>query len=438
MTDPPTTITVTALEKQLQFIQSPIRETLGSGGYGSGKSMALALRCAMRATVPGARELLVRKWFSTLGRSTLSTLLQGDGHNPPALPPGCYTHNKTEHTIKIHGGGEIRYLGCDERQKLGSINSTGCGIDELAELTYQDYVMCRSRCRSVVDGLQSAVYAVTNPSGPLHWAAKHWGLDGATTPAKGTDTITMRTPDNVYLPREYVDELSRLVGADRARCFEGRWVQAEGLVYPDFDHNVMIRSHTGEWSRVVCGVDCGVNDPDVLLPVARDEAGRVHILDEFCKSHQSIDGTIDQAVTFKDRYGVDVFAVDPSAARMREAMEARGLYVVKAKNAILDGIRCVQRTMTIDGDGTPNFIVDPICQNLIRELGSYAWQTGKVAEPTDKPIDAFNHSLDALRYAACELDESTSPPIDFHITGKDEDDEGRVTWNSIQNERVWR
>jgi phage terminase large subunit len=37
--------------------------------------------------------------------------------------------------------------------------------------------------------------------------------------------------------------------------------------------------------------------------------------------------------------------------------------------------------------------------NLINELYSYEWQTDKEGNTIDKPIDAFNHLIDALRYA---------------------------------------
>jgi len=37
--------------------------------------------------------------------------------------------------------------------------------------------------------------------------------------------------------------------------------------------------------------------------------------------------------------------------------------------------------------------------NLIKELRNYAWVTDKNGESTNKPIDAFNHAIDALRYS---------------------------------------
>lgn len=38
--------------------------------------------------------------------------------------------------------------------------------------------------------------------------------------------------------------------------------------------------------------------------------------------------------------------------------------------------------------------------NLIKELRNYTWETNKTGEKTGKPIDAYNHLIDALRYIA--------------------------------------
>lgn len=45
-------------------------------------------------------------------------------------------------------------------------------------------------------------------------------------------------------------------------------------------------------------------------------------------------------------------------------------------------------------------IVSPECENVIRELENYTWQKDKsTGEYISKPIDNYNHTLDALRYA---------------------------------------
>jgi phage terminase large subunit len=37
--------------------------------------------------------------------------------------------------------------------------------------------------------------------------------------------------------------------------------------------------------------------------------------------------------------------------------------------------------------------------NLIRELKNYKWKEDQAGQPTNVPIDKFNHGIDAVRYA---------------------------------------
>ncbi len=387
-----------------------------SGGLGSGKSLALCLKLAMRAREPGAHELLIRKTNATLNRSTLRTLLEGDGSTPAVLPPGTYLHHKLNQEIRLHAGGAISYFGVDEPQKIGSINATGAACDEASELTEADMTMIRGRVRSKHTTLANQLYLATNPKGPRHHLAVRFGLDGTSRPAPGTEAITASTADNANLPGEYIADLGRLSGADRQRLFEGKWVQATGLVYSQFDRR-MIQPRTGPWQTVVVGQDCGYSDPDVLLVACRDEAGRVHVADEWCLAGQLIDKVVEQAHKFREQYGVTAFHVDPSAARLRETMVAAGLNAQRAENPILDGIRMVQRHMVFDGDGVPSFTVDPCCVNLVRELESYAWHPDK----SDMPVDKFNHCCDALRYAVMSIDRPACWCGVVQITDGDDD-----------------
>jgi phage terminase large subunit len=46
------------------------------------------------------------------------------------------------------------------------------------------------------------------------------------------------------------------------------------------------------------------------------------------------------------------------------------------------------------------FIVHPSCTGVITELENYQWEKNKHTDSyTNKPIDDFNHYLDALRYS---------------------------------------
>ena len=71
-----------------------------------------------------------------------------------------------------------------------------------------------------------------------------------------------------------------------------------------------------------------------------------------------------------------------------------GLWVVptlKGKDSILLGIDILQRyKINVTRRSTA----------LIEELQSYKWEENKDGKKTNKPIDDFNHAIDALRYFA--------------------------------------
>jgi len=48
-------------------------------------------------------------------------------------------------------------------------------------------------------------------------------------------------------------------------------------------------------------------------------------------------------------------------------------------------------------------IIDVKCQNFKNEIEQYHWQEDKYGRAMAKPVDAFNHLLDALRYAFSDV-----------------------------------
>ena len=41
----------------------------------------------------------------------------------------------------------------------------------------------------------------------------------------------------------------------------------------------------------------------------------------------------------------------------------------------------------------------PGCVNFLTEIGNYTWDVDKTGAKLNKPVDDFNHLLDAMRYA---------------------------------------
>ena len=63
--------------------------------------------------------------------------------------------------------------------------------------------------------------------------------------------------------------------------------------------------------------------------------------------------------------------------------------VVKGKDSINFGIQLMQ---------DKEYLVTARSVNLIKEFRSYCWDTDKTGKKLNKPIDKFNHAIDAVRY----------------------------------------
>jgi phage terminase large subunit len=73
-------------------------------------------------------------------------------------------------------------------------------------------------------------------------------------------------------------------------------------------------------------------------------------------------------------------------------LRVEGWRIIDAKKGADSVIYGVSRMQELDLRVTKRSL------NLIKELRLYVWATDKDGSATNKPIDAFNHALDAVRY----------------------------------------
>lgn len=419
------------LPKQYEFVASQAREVLYAGALGSGKTRALAIRLALRASVPGACEGLFRKTLVSLRPTVLKALLDGEGGQPAVLPSGSYHHAISGRTITIHHGGQILYGGLDDPGWIRSLNLTGAAVDQAEELDETAWTELRGRIRVSVPGLSNCLYGAANPSAPSHFLAKRFGLSREFPNAMpGCHPIRTRTIDNPFLPQDYINDLLSWSGVARQRLVEGEWVAAEGLVYP-FDRTVHVRQRSGPFRRTVIGCDWGFTNPAAVLAVGMDDAGRLHVIDELYTRGMVSTEFVTRARAMAQQHGAESVMVDPSAASVIEEMRRAGLNAIPANNDVRSGIAVVAKRFPADGTGTPGITIAPCCENLIRELEAYQWQ----GKDKDKPVKCNDHACDALRYAAVRFEDGGS--LEVRLLGEYRPRPSTGPRDDSRNERVW-
>jgi PBSX family phage terminase large subunit len=402
---------IVTMSKQTAFVQCNASEVLYSGAYGCGKTVALAIKLWTRARVPGARELLVRKFLADVRDTTVKQLLEGDGGFPPVLTPGSYTHNKNEHTITLHGGGQIRYMGINNDAgaalRIASINASGLAVEQAEELNQGQYEALLGRIRSTVPGLRPQIYMVCNPDAPTHWLAERFSIFDKSKRHPDRKVVFTRTTDNVYLPREYMQQVATFTAWRRMRYVDGLWVGASGVIYDNFRHRDHVRGAQGPWDKIVLAVDDGTTNPCAMLLMASD-GRRVHVLAENYERELTSGQKVEAAkrLTGQVRQPVAAVVVDPAAAGIKADMRAVPLPVEDGDNEVLAGIEVVRQMF---GDGL--LTIDPGCVNLIKELSSYRWAENK---PKDTPIKENDHACDALRYGIMRLRRPADAAVSEH------------------------
>ena len=92
-------------------------------------------------------------------------------------------------------------------------------------------------------------------------------------------------------------------------------------------------------------------------------------------------------------YSKEMIIADSSEPKSIDDIQRNGIYRIlpakKGKDSILNGIQFIQDF---------KIYVHPKCENTIVELSNYVW-SNKEGVNINKPIDEYNHLMDALRYA---------------------------------------
>ena len=139
------------------------------------------------------------------------------------------------------------------------------------------------------------------------------------------------------------------------------------------------------------GLDFGYsNDPSTIVDAYRYN-GEI-IFNEVLYRTGLLNNELSR-VCKKDGLRRFIFA-DSAEPKSIEEIKRSGVIIkgaTKGKDSILYGISLLQEN---------NFKVTKQSTNLIKELRNYTWDTDRSGNKLNKPIDNFNHCIDAMRYFA--------------------------------------
>jgi len=270
----------------------------------------------------------------------------------------------------------------------GIANPTMLIVDEAQEIPNEEaFIQLNDSFRNTQGHTQ--IILLFNPESKAHWIYKRWYLNGKPNPKWLDDHCFIHTTfeDNPYLDPLKVKEWQRMRDLDTkyySKHILGEWQEiAEGQIFdnwkPGFDPDM-------EAKRII-GIDFGFsNDPTAVIDV-RIKNTKIWVKELFYGTSM----TNQDLAEILHKTGVtrnDVIIADSAEPKSIEEIRRAGFTVrpaVKGPDSIRSGISKLL---------AKEVYVDINSKNIWNEYENYRWMQG-----INKPIDEYNHAMDAIRYA---------------------------------------
>ena len=313
-----------------------------------------------RKTFPAVRGTVMRDFFDILKKHKI--------YNESS-------HNKSGNEYHINDN-LIEFISLDQAQKIRGRKRDLLFVNEANEITFEDWqqLIFRTTEKIIID---------YNPSEEFHW------IYDRVLVRDDVEFYQTTYKDNPFLPQNIIDEIERLKDTDENywRVYGlGERGQSRSLVFKFST----IKEIPQQAKLIARGLDFGFsNDPTALV--------ETYVLDQTMYVNELIyrTGMTNQDIGNElkrlqlDRR--DEIYCDSAEPKSIEEIHRMGWNVKPTyKGSINIGIDMIRRYKLVI---TENSI------NLIKELRNYKYIEDKNGQLTNKPIDAFNHATDALRYS---------------------------------------
>jgi PBSX family phage terminase large subunit len=394
------------------------QEVLAEGPAGTAKTRTIleALDFVARK-YKGARVLILRKTRTSMTHSVIATYEH-------FVKRDDVRFHTTNQEYRFRNGSIMAVAGMDNSAKVLSSFWDIIYFNEATEGLESDWEILTTRLRSNVVPYQQLI-ADVNPDVANHWLNQRANTD------KMTRIITRHEDNPRYWDAEagaYTPEgeryvkgvLDKLSGVRYLRYRLGVWASREGLVYDGFDRDVHVirRDQLPVLQARYRAIDFGFSNPFVCQWWGTDTDGRLYLYREIYYTQRTVKVHSEQ-INALDGGAYIVETISDHDAEDRATLSENGIHSIPARKSIRQGIDAVIERLKIQGDGKPRlFIVEdalveidlslrekglPAC--TIEEFGSYSWPISK-PDRNDKevPIDAYNHSMDCMRYLVMHLD----------------------------------
>jgi len=352
------------------------RITIEQGGTRSGKTYNILIWIIFGYVLKNKNKTIsiARKTYPALRTSAMRDFIEilrnYDLYDEEA-------HNKSSAEYRLKGN-LIEFISLDSPQKVRGRKRDLLFINEANELHWEDWqqLIFRTKDKIILD---------YNPSDEYHWIyEKVKTRDDA-------DFFITTYKNNPFLGEEIKKEIQRLKNTD-----ENYW-NIYGLGQIGKSKSLIFNSNVVEdippnAKFLSMGMDFGYsNDPTTLIAVY------IQDMTLYFKEHLYRNGMTNSDIA-KELLRLGIGRRDEIFADSAEPKSIEEIYrfgwnikpATKGKDSVNIGIDMLRRY---------KLCITKQSINTIKEFRNYKWQEDKNGNVLNTPVDLYNHSIDALRYA---------------------------------------
>ncbi len=305
-------------------------------------------------------------------------------------------------------GQKIYFRGLDDPFKVTSITvekGALCWlwIEEAYEISSEDAFntldeSIRGSLGKTNEELFKQITLTFNPWNERHWIKKRF-FD-----AKNEDCLAITTN---YLCNEWLDladikvfENMKKKNPRRYRVAGlGEWGISDGLIFENFEEVIFDIEAVRKIENIkaVFGLDFGyTNDPTALFCGLVDNSKKIiYVFDELYEKKLKNED-IFRAIS-ELGYSKEKIVADSAEPKSIDTLRGYGLKVRPARkgpDSVRNGIDLIQ---------SYEIKVHPRCVHFMTEISNYTWEKDQFGVTINRPIDEFNHLMDAMRYGMAEV-----------------------------------
>ncbi|KRM83940.1 phage terminase, large subunit, PBSX family [Limosilactobacillus coleohominis DSM 14060] len=377
------------------------------GGASSGKSHGVVQKIVLKALKRWKyprKVLWLRKVDRTIQDSIFTDVI--DCLSTWKLLPLCKV-NKSNRTINLPNGAVFLFKGMDDPEKIKSIKGlSDVVMEEASEFNQDDFTQLTLRLREPKHK-DRQLFCMFNPVSKLNWTYKQWFAEDTVVDRNRVAIHQSTYKDNHFLDEDNIRTIENLKQTNPAyyKIYTlGEFATLDKLVFPVFEKRRLNTRALSQYPSYF-GLDFGyTNDETAFMHVKVDQTNHIiYIVEEYAK-HGMLNSDISRVIK-QMGYAKEVITADAAEPKSIAEIKRDGIYRIrpakKGKDSIVQGIAFMQQY---------HIVIDDRCVKTIEEFENYTYKKDKQTnEYTNEPVDAYNHEIDAIRYALNEINGLASP-----------------------------